>query len=283
MQLSATVATVLVHTAMYAIYLQLHCTSLYVFKRKDHSNPRPIIYTSMVLFALITVQWALTIADTFAFFEATRYLSIDEITSDSPTIYDGPHGRAKIALYIAQTIVGDGFFAYRLYLVWGRRWRVLIALVLFILSFTAFGILSLVSNSFLNYIVTWPMFSSTVMANIIITGMITFKVWKTTRASAALFSASYSTSGPMSHTWSILQTLLESAGLYTLGVILTAVSPLFSGNSFGAFLSAMGPLIGIAFSLILLLAGLGRTAENSSNAMAPTLLVFHHSNADSDD
>ncbi|KAF4570155.1 hypothetical protein EYR36_009961 [Pleurotus pulmonarius] len=146
-----------------------------------------------------------------------------------------------------------------------------------------FGILSLVSNSFLNYIVTWPMFSSTVMANIIITGMITFKVWKTTRASAALFSASYSTSGPMSHTWSILQTLLESAGLYTLGVILTAVSPLFSGNSFGAFLSAMGPLIGIAFSLILLLAGLGRTAENSSNAMAPTLLVFHHSNADSDD
>ncbi len=80
----------------------------------------------MVLFALITVvyiripriylsltvyqQWALTIADTFAFFEATRYLSIDEITSDSPTIYDGPHGKAKIALYIAQTIVGDGFF-----------------------------------------------------------------------------------------------------------------------------------------------------------------------------
>ncbi len=30
-------------------------------------------------------------------------------------------------------------------------------------SKTAFGVLSLVSDSFLNYIVTWPMFSSTVM------------------------------------------------------------------------------------------------------------------------
>ncbi|KAF4594336.1 hypothetical protein EYR40_009139 [Pleurotus pulmonarius] len=240
MQLSATVATVLVHTAMYAIYLQLHCTSLYVFKQKDHSNPRPIIYTSMVLFMLITVQWALTIADTFAFFEATRYLSIDEITSDSPTIYDGPHGKAKIALYIAQTIVGDGFFVSDRYM--GVR-SSLSSLSSPCPSKPAFGILSLVSDSFLNYIVTWPMFSSTVMANVIITAMITFKVWKTNRASAALFSASYSTSRPMSLTWSILQTLLESAGIYTLGVILTAVSPLFSGDSFSAFLSAIGPLI----------------------------------------
>ncbi len=25
-------------------------------------------------------------------------------------VYDGPHGEAKMALYIAQTVVGDGFF-----------------------------------------------------------------------------------------------------------------------------------------------------------------------------
>lgn len=237
----------------------------------------------MVLFTLITVQWALTLVDTFAFFEATRNLSLNDITSKSPTIYDGPHGKAKIALYIAQTVVGDGFFAYRLYLVWGRRWVVLIAPVLCILSFVAFGILNLISASFLNYIVTYPMFLSTVMANVTITGMITFKVWKTNRASAALFSASYSTHRSMGLTWSILQTLLESAGLYTLGVILTTVSPLFSGDSFGVFLAAIGPLIGIAFTLILLLVGLGRTAENPSNPTAPTLLVFRQSNADNDE
>lgn len=115
-------------------------------------------------------------------------------------------------------------------------------------------------------------------------GLITFKVWKTNKASAALYSSDsphYSKSRPMKLTWPILLTLLESAGFYTLGVLFTAISS-FSAASFSPFLSAMGPLIGVAFSLIIILVGLGRTVESSSHGSVPAPLVFNHGSGNED-
>ncbi|KAF4570156.1 hypothetical protein EYR36_009962 [Pleurotus pulmonarius] len=129
------------------------------------------------------------------------------------------------------------------------------------------------------------MFSSTVIANIMITGMIIYKVWKTNQATAAIVSTDlqgYSRARPMKLTWSVLYTLLESAGLYTLSVIITAISIVFTGESFGVFLSTLGPMIGIAFSLIILLVGLGKSHESSSDMTVPTALVFRERQGDLD-
>ncbi|KAF4594339.1 hypothetical protein EYR40_009142 [Pleurotus pulmonarius] len=246
MQLPATVATVLVHTAIYTVYLHLHCASIYFLKRKrknssSNTNSLPTIAGSMILFGLITAQWALTISDTFAFFEATRSWPLDDIINSSPMVYDGPHGEAKMALYIAQTVVGDGFFAYRLYLVYGQRWVVLIAPVFFILAFVACGILNIMWG--ITIVLLYPMFVSTVIANATITGMITFKVWKTNRAIAVSLGA----------------------------------DPLGSSKAKSMALT-IGPMIGIAFSLIIILVGLGKSTESSSDMPAPTLLAFRRSN-----
>lgn len=273
---------------MYTIYLQLHCASLYVFRRKrkihaPNSILLPTIVASMTLFILITVQWIFSIVDTFAFFKAMNHLSNGGLIHPPSAMYDGAHAYLKMALYVAQTVVGDGFFTYRLYLVWGRHWEVLIAPVFFILSFTIFGILN---NLTLSAIYAYAcMFSSTVIANIMITGMITFKVWKSNRATATIFSTDpqgYSRSKAMKLTWSVLYTLLESAGLYTLCVILSAISLIFSSESFNVFLSAISPMIGIAFSLIILLVGLGKTVESSSDMTVTTLLVFRQGEIDTE-
>ncbi|KAF4593441.1 hypothetical protein EYR38_009155 [Pleurotus pulmonarius] len=271
MQLPATVATVLVHTAIYTVYLHLHCASIYFLKRKrkngsSNTNSLPTIAGSMILFGLITAQWALTISDTFAFFEATRSWPLDDIINSSPMVYDRPHGESKMALYIAQTVVGDGFFAYRLYLVYGQRWVVLIAPVFFILAFVACGILNILWG--ITIVLLYPMFVSTVMyayplmwlshSRIAVqpeqmrlllsdapscSGMITFKVWKTNRAIAVSLGA----------------------------------DPLGSSKAKSMALT-IGPMIGIAFSLIIILVGLGKSTESSSDMPAPTLLVFRRSN-----
>ncbi|KAL4255801.1 hypothetical protein AB1N83_013343 [Pleurotus pulmonarius] len=260
MIIQATPSTLLVHTVMYVAYFVLHCASLFIFKRRKNrtSNPLPTIFASMILFALITAQWTLAIVDTF----------------HSPSIYSG-HETGKIMLYIAQTVVGDGFFAYRLYLVWARRWVILIFPGLFILSLLALGASYLILRA---AVILFPVFMITLMTNVTITGLITFKVWKTNKDSAAIFSGSpnYFRSKPMKLTRPILLTLLESAGLYTLGVLGTAISSIFHSDTgiFSAFLSAMGPLIGIAFSLIIILVGLGRTVESSNHGAVPAPPVF---------
>ncbi|KAF4594337.1 hypothetical protein EYR40_009140 [Pleurotus pulmonarius] len=112
--------------------------------------------------------------------------------------------------------------------------------------------------------------------------MITLKVWKANRTTTPFLDADhlcYSNPRPMALTLSVLYTLLESAGLYTLCVIVTAIAPLLSSNWLSAFLSAIGPMIGIAFSLIILLIALGRTVERS-DMTEPTFLVFRQSDVD---
>lgn len=167
-------STLLVHTAMYTTYLHLHCTSLYIFKQRKNrtSNPLPILLASTTLFALITAQWVLTLVDTVAFFETILFTSHSDILhyTPAPAIYDGLHGKAKILLYVAQTAIGDGFFAYRLYLVWARRWVVLIFPGLCILCLLALGVSCFVLDGFPTLL--YPVFGLTAATNVAITGTI---------------------------------------------------------------------------------------------------------------
>lgn len=55
-------------------------------------------------------QWALTIADTFEFLEATRYMSLMQIKDEAPLLYTGHHKDAKLALHWVQTLLGNSFF-----------------------------------------------------------------------------------------------------------------------------------------------------------------------------
>ncbi|KAF4593387.1 hypothetical protein EYR38_009101 [Pleurotus pulmonarius] len=203
-------------------------------------------------------QWALTIVDTFEFLEATRYMSLAQIRDGPPLLYTGHHKSAKFALHIVQTLLGNCFLIHRLYIVWNRRLIMIIAPTMLILANFAFGVLGLVP--FVNF--SLPILALSVIVNFIITVMIAIKVWMMNRASSTHRR--------------ILGTAVESAGLYTLFVILSLVSLFISGDSLSSLLSTQGPIIGISVCSIILL-----DAYRSEDAQTTPLLRHDEDSASS--
>ncbi|KAL4261471.1 hypothetical protein AB1N83_008188 [Pleurotus pulmonarius] len=260
------------HTATYTIYFMLHCASIYAFRRQWKKGSwnavlLPGVFTSMILFALITTHWALTI---FAIFEAVKYKGV----SDPRKFW-----RAHEMLYISETVIGDAFFAYRLYIVWDRRWQVLLVPCFFVLSFLVCGVLDLLellgvpSNTY-EYldVITW---SSTAMANAAMIGLVIFKVWKHIRDTAVLYPAGRSSSNVA---WSILWILLASAGIYILCVIAFIAAFEIGLDASGPLFYILGPMIGIAFSSVVVLGRLKEIAKKSKYTLTPMPFDIGHSN-----
>ncbi|KAF4570212.1 hypothetical protein EYR36_010019 [Pleurotus pulmonarius] len=104
-------------------------------------------------------------------------------------------------------VLGDGFLAYRLYIVWGRSRGVLVPPLLLIGGFIAFGVLAMLGKPFP---VIYFMFGSTAILNVFVSAMIVYKVWKMDMGAQPI-------GGPLSVTARVAQTLLESAGIYAPG------------------------------------------------------------------
>ncbi|KAF4570102.1 hypothetical protein EYR40_009088 [Pleurotus pulmonarius] len=221
-------------------------------------------------------QWALTIVDTFEFLEATRYMSLAQIRDGPPLLYTGHHKSAKFALHIVQTLLGNCFLIHRLYIVWNRRLIMIIAPTMLILANFAFGVLGLVpfvnfslpilalSVMYIDFVacLSHPSYFALLSVNFIITVMIAIKVWMMNRASSTHRR--------------ILCTAVESAGLYTLFVILSLVSLFISGDSLSSLLSTQGPIIGISVCSIILL-----DAYRSEDAQTTPLLRHDEDSASS--
>ncbi|KAG9223572.1 hypothetical protein CCMSSC00406_0009692 [Pleurotus cornucopiae] len=268
--LEVAVTALVVETSMYMLYLVSQCASLYFLTKRNVASPKasritPIFVVSLLLFGLTTFQWSFTISTSLRFFKTTR-LSFRDATdgaeSGTSTILTIP-----LVIYIPQAVLGDGFFTYRLYIVWGRSRSVLVPPALLIGGFVAFGVLAILGNPFP---VIYFMFGSTAILNVFISTMITYKAWK-------MDMGAQSVGGPLSVTARVAHTLLESAGIYALFVVITAIAGMLSFDVFSACLSALGPIVGISFCVIIVLVGLGRTTDTQDTKEILSAIAFQHS------
>jgi len=173
---------------------------------------------------------------------------------------NNPSIAVKYISYGAQTLLGDGFLVYRLYLVWPNV-RLIIPFILSTLSsaavlatsmtiaITATDSATIFDHPFQRYPLV--LFALTLVTNSLCTLLIAGKIWWVHRRSSGLGRAG----GPNLVTPLVL--LIESGALYLFFLILQIA--LYASGSYasGIAFDALPSVIGIIFSLIVVRVGLG--------------------------
>ncbi|KIK54235.1 hypothetical protein GYMLUDRAFT_249693 [Collybiopsis luxurians FD-317 M1] len=181
----------------------------------------------------------------------------------------------KSLAYCIQTLLGDGFVLYRLYLVWNGDKRVVLPLlVCFVASFgvgigtlQAFARASPEAPVFITELQQWVVsfFSLTLATNFLCTSLIAARIWWTHRRMTGTDMAVFGRS-----TMPAAVVIIESGAIYSACLII--LLSLYLSGSFAQYiaLDAVIQVIGIVFSLIIVRVGLGLSSETIAQTRSVT-------------
>jgi len=162
----------------------------------------------------------------------------------------------KMVDYVAQTFIGDAILLYRCYVVWHRRWFIIILPVLTWLGCAACGIMTayieaslgfstLNQAKFVPFITS--MLSLTLATNVITTSLIVYRIWNVQSKLSSHRSKTH-TDDPASR---VMRVLVESGLLYTASILVLFGTYLSSNNAILGVSDTIVQIIGITFNLII--------------------------------
>ncbi|KAI0753728.1 hypothetical protein C8Q74DRAFT_1306594 [Fomes fomentarius] len=190
----------------------------------------------------------------------------------------------KSVIYATQTLVGDSFVTYRMYVVWNRMSFIVVLPILLLIAtgVAGYGIcyqLTQVTGTgaiFESKLVPWitSFFSLSLTTNVLATMLITGRiVWSNHRVRK--YRAGYASA--LTH-WGVVETIVQSAAIYSAALISLLATYLAGSNGQYVCLDSLQPLIGIVFTLIIIRVGLNETTSESSRG-APVGADSHISGA----
>ncbi|KAI0669073.1 hypothetical protein C8Q78DRAFT_993167 [Trametes maxima] len=182
-------------------------------------------------------------------------------------VYNGlvdPMGAVKFAIYVTQTLIGDGFMIYRAYVVWNRDWA--IAIVPGVLLLAEVGKSPVPDVQFLGYVSSGlgtlnvgesrmtdcvnAFFVLSVVTNVTSTALIMKRIlW----SQASIREQRARGSQLKSVRWRVVESLVQSAAIYSIASISLAVTSFLSPSiGFPACHSVFPSIIGLVFVLIVI-------------------------------
>jgi len=218
---------------------------------------------------------------------AVTHLSIDVYRAVKAFVdyADIPHGSivfygrlnspteiAKTALYALQTILADSFFVWRCYIVWNKRWPIIVLPGTMVLGTTTAAVMvcwefsrtkpgNVVFETLLSPWITfaWSMSLATTAS---CTGLIAFRIWRSQRQLKQY--RMHSTLLP------VMVMIIESGAVYSAALISTIAAYASGNNSQYILVDLIPSLIGIVFTLIIIRVALGISSSDSSSVQSPT-------------
>ncbi|KAI0351208.1 hypothetical protein OH77DRAFT_1524274 [Trametes cingulata] len=190
-----------------------------------------------------------------------------------------PLGQARFMLYVVQTLIGDSFMIYRLFVVWQGRWKVIIWPTLLYLVSAVFGIIS-------GVLAAWYMLflAFSIITNILSTGMISWRMiswWRLQSRTSGVPSGGMAVRQRMYQ--KVAEAIVQSAAVYSTASISLLITSFVSPHvGLAACLSVFPALIGFVFSLIVLfMAKNTETADHMRSAL-PGVTTLYGSGPDLD-
>ncbi|GJE96832.1 hypothetical protein PsYK624_130390 [Phanerochaete sordida] len=267
----------ILQTLFYGAYLILYAASLYFLyggklatrRRRGRQSPnKAVLLGGFALFLTVTPQWIIELIRVWSAF--IHHAD----TPSGPLLYlsdlRAPLSIARLSLYVVEVFVSDFILLVRLWVVWGRDWRIAAAPVLTWMGLVVCGCMYTFEisrlppgvNFFQSASADWVAsgLALTLFTNIYCTGLLSWKIWSSHHALQRAMTH-YKPSTAMR----ILATLIESAALYTLSSLVIVVT--YFCQSFASFtcISMMAPLVGIAYCLIIVRYGM----DGAFKAAAP--------------
>ncbi|KAJ2932982.1 hypothetical protein H1R20_g4130, partial [Candolleomyces eurysporus] len=164
----------------------------------------------------------------------------------------------KFADYAAQTFIGDGILIYRCYIIFNKRWWVVILPILMwlataVCSGVTVYIEATIGSGDLGQSQFEPFISSTLSltlaTNVITTALIVYRIYKIQSRAANHTVSTGSTSSPYSR---LIRTLIECGAMYTASIIVLFACYLADSNAILPVSNSVVQIIGITFNLLIL-------------------------------
>ncbi|PIL26518.1 hypothetical protein GSI_12276 [Ganoderma sinense ZZ0214-1] len=257
---------------LFGAFMVLYFISIWILLYREQHHGRTRLNKWM--FATATTMFVLAIAHLC--FDVQRALDGFIAHGGTPTgtldFYNGlsnPTHVGKSVIYITQTLVGDAFVTYRLFIVYNRNaWILVLPLALLVgTGIAGYGIcvvLTTLSGSdaiFSGNLVPWITsffalsLTTNVIATILISGRIMWSNYKVKRYRAGYAALTY---------WGVIETIVQSAAIYSAALVSLLSTYLAGSNAQYICLDSLQPLIGVVFTLIIIRVGLNETASEHS-------------------
>ncbi|KAJ3850388.1 hypothetical protein EV368DRAFT_66633 [Lentinula lateritia] len=155
------------------------------------------------------------------------------------------HDYAVLGIYIFSNVIADALLLYRCFIIWEKDRRVVLLPVLGFLCNLVLGILGLSYNDeFVFYF--WIL---TIVENIVLTTLITGRIWYINRTSGEILGSTVKTKYNM-----IAAIILESGSVYSAIVLATSITSMIPHDAILAscMLAAATQVVGIAPCLIII-------------------------------
>ncbi|KAF9033783.1 hypothetical protein BDP27DRAFT_1435868 [Rhodocollybia butyracea] len=257
----------------------LFVIALYVLfnKRTKHQKlNKPMVAVSTGMFILATIHVGVDLRRLMeAFLYYTKGPAVQYLSEVDTVVY-----LIKTTAYCLQTLTGDGFVLYRLYLVWnGRKMVVLPICVCFAVSFglvisglRAFAIASPTAPVFTPHLQhgVVSFFALTLFINLSSSLLIAGRIWWIHQQ----------TTGIMRSGRSLIPAavvIIESGAIYSACLIILLTLYLSGSFAQSISLDAVPHVIGIVFSLIIVRVGLGLSTDHDGETKKITTLFANSS------
>ncbi|KAJ7242076.1 hypothetical protein C8J57DRAFT_71863 [Mycena rebaudengoi] len=260
----ASLIALVLETFNFGIFTVLFGATIWVIFQKRSLGSGPYLLPTVCLaWLLSTAHWIIDVVRAVSAFLDSPSGALAYYADIS-----NPLQGAKTAIYVTLTLTCDFFVIYRCYIVWDRKWYMVVLPVLLWNATGAIGYATTYAflrtkegGIFLEALV--PLVTSficlTLSTNVVCTALIAYRVMKTQIAHHQHNSGS-------SRVYSALIIFLESAAIYSSALIVLVVVYLLNSNAQFIVLDLTAPLIGIAFCLIILRLSVATTEKTASRA-----------------
>ncbi|KAJ7153892.1 hypothetical protein C8R43DRAFT_1126568 [Mycena crocata] len=245
-----------IETLLYGINCVVFSTAIYVLLYKRSADTRPVflLLVSSILFIFATAHVGLVLQQLLEAFiygaPGTATLYFADQSSPLPV--------TKLVLYSLNVFTQDLVLVWRLWIVWGRDWRIIVVPIIFECTHTAAAFVAEARGAipgipvFDKILHRWALvnWSLDLTVNIGVTAGIAYKLWSVGMNVQAL------TGRRSNKYYGAILTVIESGGLFTTATLVTF--------SLVMQLATLTPL------LIIVRVGLGLTHGNATTAYATT-------------
>ncbi|KAI0819723.1 hypothetical protein BC628DRAFT_968367 [Trametes gibbosa] len=247
----------------------LYPISLWMLVYRHRRHRSRYTRTGLWLFAIVTAMLALATTHFALIARATiAAFTRNSTTPDGPMLFwlSGGEDFAYVTgalLSICLTVIGDNFMMYRIFVLWGRRWVSIVLPAFLLLGTIAAGIACAYAYTRTGLPVAEALYTDRVYATMtsflvlvlvtnvtilaLLLGRLSWHARAATRA-ARLLNAD---TAMISMHWEVARTILQSEALYSATVVANLVAYVTHSRLLFLTTTALPPLVGISFTLII--------------------------------
>ncbi|KAG1804079.1 hypothetical protein EV424DRAFT_310197 [Suillus variegatus] len=261
---SAALMSTVLEGILYGFSVLMFIGTIWALTHERHmrSVNRLITAVAVLLFVLSTAHMVVDIIRT-----EEGLVQRHNILQSGPEAFFTEISRETImihnAIYVLQTLLGDGVVIYRCYIVWRSIWIIILPSMMWcsvavtgVCSIYKFWYASIISGNVVGLLVIrdWisAFYALTLATNLLSSGLLAYRIWKIEHNVASSCTTKITTT-------SILRVVMDAAILYSIALLCTLIGVVCSNNGSLVMIDMLTSIISITFYMVIIRIAMGKS------------------------